>query len=371
MAENNQKQQKPFDDPTNTGAIILDEANKTIRKKVSEGVSQGLDQNIAPNDIIQNLLKNFSTQQKPQQQVSSEDVLKQLLELSGSQIPTGESKSRIGNFIRGGEFKRTPITEDLGITDAAKVLQIQQQQQQAQRGQTKQQLDVIKLLQDIIGGTPEGIEGAEVSKARGQAKAQEAKSAQKTKENFKIAQDKLKLTFETFDKAIKETQNITGGAVSGQGRLGGAVTSVLGAVGANKFVKAFEGQLVETSTAIAKIAAPSAKVGPELIKVFGKTLPGLSFFGTSTTDEAIEQIATSMTNAFINYAITNPEDVPGDVNRQTFQKEITSALKQVNERAAKSQNKVSQSMVDKANALRKQFPNLSKAEIIRRVKSGK
>ncbi len=343
MAEDNQKQLKPHEDPLNTGAIALDEANKTIRKKVAEGVDQGLDSNIPPEKIIQTLIQQFKMPQQASQNDQAQNVLQQLIDLSGSQVPTGDVKSRIGNFIRGEGFKQSPVTEDLGITNATKVMQLQSQQQQQQMQVPKQQLDMIKTMQDLLSGTPEGIRQTSKFKAEGQAQAQEAKEAAKTERNFKIAQEKLKLTYEKFDEAIKETEKIAeksmGAKISGSGRIGGLLTSLLGATGKNPKVAGFQGQMIEASTAIAKIAAPSAKVGPELIKIFGKTLPKIGWFNTSTTEEAIDQSATSVTNAFINYVRTHPEDFPEGADFSAFRKQTGDMLRNISERSNRTVTK--------------------------------
>lgn len=179
------------------------------------------------------------------------------------------------------------------------------------------------------GDIQAGIRKGEIE-AQKQARAQEVKEAVKTKRNFKIAQGKLALTFKKFDEAVKETKRITG--VSGAGRLGGLVTAGLGATGINPKVKAFEGQQIEASTAIAKIAAPSAKVGPDLISIFSKTLPSVGFFSTSTTPEAIDQTATSVTNAFINYVSTNPEEFPDGADFDVFRQQMTDMFTKMAER---------------------------------------
>jgi len=208
---------------------------------------------------------------------------------------------------------------------------------------------------------------------------QETKEAAKTARNFKIAEDKLKLTFKKFDEAVKETSKITGGQVQGSGRIGGTVTAFLGAIGKNSKVAPFRGQLIETATAIAKIAAPSAKVGPELIKVFSETLPDIGFFATSTSAEALEQTVTSITNAFINFRATNP-DLVGDADMTVFEEQIRGMLQGLQDRGEDvfkgkatglSGGGTQGGKVERARALRKQFPDMSKEDIIRRVNSGK
>jgi hypothetical protein len=83
--------------------------------------------------------------------------------------------------------------------------------------------------------------------------------------------------------------------------------------GQNPYIKAFKGDLVETCVALAKIAAPSARIGPDIMKEFAKTMPNVY----SNTEETREQLALSMANSLNEYAARFPEKFPdgADVNK--------------------------------------------------------
>ena len=132
---------------------------------------------------------------------------------------------------------------------------------------------------------PEYLQQKELQKQESQVGAQAAKGQQEAQVNFKIAQNKLRTTMAAF-KAMVEKE--------GAGRAGGAARVFTGATGTNPYVKAFEGQLVEAAAALAKLAAPSARVGQEIINQFKKTLPTK----WATMDEATNQIRFSMHNAY-------------------------------------------------------------------------
>ena len=253
------------------------------------------------------------------------------------------------SLFRGHGLSRPEVSKPIGREEARKILQIQNQQQARQAQAPKTELEIQKLEQDIGRGglqterleqqvkanlpalqalvakqnlqqgdlrskrleqeiaanTPEGIKQAEFNKARGQALAAQVKRADQFKENYQIAEGKLSLTLTAFKDMIKETERLTKGEFTA-GRVGGLVTSGLGAAGFNAKVAPFQGQLAETSTAIAKIAAPSAKVGPALIDIFRKTLPT----NFSNMAEAKGQILQSISNAYVNYYVTNSQDFP-------------------------------------------------------------
>jgi len=118
-----------------------------------------------------------------------------------------------------------------------------------------------------------------------QTEAEEGKKSSEANRNFLVAKNKLKTTMAAF-KAMANQE--------GAGRVGGFQRILTGATGQNPYVKAYEGQLVEAAAALAKLAAPSARVGQEIIQQFRKTLP-TKF---STMDEAINQIRFSLHNAF-------------------------------------------------------------------------
>jgi len=288
--------------------------DREVTKQVSESTARKLQSGENPNAILAQILQTFKapSQQTPEQQKAGTNaLLERITSLAEQPVETGVKAGLIPSLIKTGEFKRIPQTRQRGFDDAAKIVELELKQQAQQQSIETGQIDFARKIQQLIASTPEGIASGEEAKARGQARAQEVKSAQKTEENYRIAQDKLKLTMKKFTEAAQETYRITGGLTKGTGRIGGTVTAFLGAIGKNPKVKAFQGDLVETSTAIAKIAAPSAKVGPDLIKLFKKTLPDIGFFITSTDQEAREQIITSITNGFINYMATHPEESEG------------------------------------------------------------
>jgi len=185
----------------------------------------------------------------------------------------------------------------------------------------KARLDVDKArLESTTEGRKQlATEKAEAT-AESQTLAQESKEAAKTERNFKIAKNKLKLTFNRFLAA-------TEGGKEG-GRVKGFLTTIKGKLGINPAFKDFEGTIVETSTALAKIAAPSAKVGPDLIKLFSTTIPSIGFFSTATPEEAINQTATSATQGFINFAATHPEDFPDEPDFEAFRNSFVEALQE-------------------------------------------
>ena len=209
-----------------------------------------------------------------------------------------------GDFMSGRGFNPSaPKQAQLGFGAAWKLLQAEQDRPKEKQEMAKTDIDIIKGLLDIKGSTPEGQQMAEVFKARGQALAQEEKKKAETERNVRIANNKLSLTMKKFDEMVAETEKQTGKKA---GRIGGLFTTAMGKTGQNPKVKPFKGQLVETSIALAKIAAPSAKVGPDFAKLMASTLP----YVFSNMEEARGQIITSMTNAFANYAASNPEEFP-------------------------------------------------------------
>ena len=131
-----------------------------------------------------------------------------------------------------------------------------------------------------------GLKPAGEDKVAEQVRAQVEKQKAQAESDFLVAMNKLKTTMAAF----KAMTQFTGGA----GRLPGALTWGLGKAGINPYVNAYKGQLIEAAAALAKLAAPSARVGEEIIRQFKKTLPTIS----STTPEAINQIRFSLRNAF-------------------------------------------------------------------------
>jgi len=125
----------------------------------------------------------------------------------------------------------------------------------------------------------------ETAKAEGQVMAQTLKQKAQAKSDFIVAKNKLRTTMAAF-KAMGET--------GGTGRIGGMLNVVGGVTGLNPYTQAYKGQLVEAAAALAKLAAPSARIGQEIIAMFKQTLPSV----VATTPEAINQIRFSLQNAF-------------------------------------------------------------------------
>jgi len=144
-----------------------------------------------------------------------------------------------------------------------------------------------------------------------QATADRVKRQQETEENVEKAKSLLKQTASSFSRMANKTKEITG---LKPGRFAGvANTFFLEPTGQNPYIKAFKGDLVETCVALAKIAAPSARIGPDIMKEFAKTMPNVY----SNTEETREQLALSMANSLNEYAARFPEKFPdgADVNK--------------------------------------------------------
>jgi len=135
-----------------------------------------------------------------------------------------------------------------------------------------------------IGMTPQQ---RELSKAEGQVQSQKMKQASQSETDFAVAKNKLSTTYMAFKEM--------GEAAGGTGRIKGFIGSKIGGMtGTNPYANAYKGQLVEAAAALAKLAAPSARVGKDIIALFEKTLPN----ELSTTPEALNQIRYSLHNAF-------------------------------------------------------------------------
>jgi len=134
--------------------------------------------------------------------------------------------------------------------------------------------------------------------------AEAGKKAAGSQRDFLIAKGKLRTTFGAF-KAMAEQ-------AGGSGRVFGFKNLFQGTTGQNPYVKAYQGQLVEAAAALAKLAAPSARVGQEIIAQFKKTLP-TQF---STMDEAINQIRFSLHNAFATALGQSGEEMTPEIANQ-------------------------------------------------------
>lgn len=146
--------------------------------------------------------------------------------------------------------------------------------------------------------------------AEEQKLAQEAKEASKSVRTRRKAKALLEQSLLLFGKMAERTRDQTG---LQPGRLAGMVNFFTGALGINPEVQPFVGDKIETATGVAKIAAPSAKVGPDLIRMFGTTLPGRA----STFEEARSQIINSISNGIFEELSAGGEEV--DVNEIRLQ----------------------------------------------------
>ena len=233
---------------------------------------------------------------------ANQQLLQQLMQMTQPFEVPGSKRGvgmAIGDLMTGKGFDpNAPRKAQLKTSTALSIMDMAQKQQDLPQERTKKDIDIIKGLMDIQGSTPEGQRQAELFKAQGQALAQEEKKSAEAERNVRIANNKLSITLKKFEEMVNETEKISGKKA---GRLGGAFTSFLGKTGQNPKVAPFKGQLVETSIALAKIAAPSAKVGPEFSELMQTTLPN----NFSNIEEARGQIITSMTNAFANLAASS------------------------------------------------------------------
>jgi hypothetical protein len=126
----------------------------------------------------------------------------------------------------------------------------------------------------------------DIQKQEIQTQGAMGKQSAEAQRNFDIARNKLKTTAGAFKAMAQQA--------GGMGRGAGFAGIWTGATGQNPYIKAFEGQLVEAAAALAKLAAPSARVGQEIIQQFRKTLPTkFSNYG-----EFINQIRFSLHNAY-------------------------------------------------------------------------
>lgn len=127
-------------------------------------------------------------------------------------------------------------------------------------------------------------------KAEGQALAQEQKKEAELKRNFQIADRKLTTVASTFKGMANLTQEQFRLPA---GRIAGLVNATSRLTGKNPLVAAFNGLRVEAAVSLAKLAAPSARIGRHIMREFMKTLPTVF----STMDESSAQVQVSLQNA--------------------------------------------------------------------------
>lgn len=145
-------------------------------------------------------------------------------------------------------------------------------------------------LGDIAGIEEQRRQKAVLTKqeeeARGQALSQSEKDEAVQIASLRVASGKLR----TLNGAFKAMQQVSGGA----GRLHGLKNIWQGVItGENPYVRPYVGLTVEVAVALAKLAAPSARVGQALLSAFQKSIPDI----WSTEDEMYSQIMYSLHNA--------------------------------------------------------------------------
>lgn len=148
-----------------------------------------------------------------------------------------------------------------------------------------------------------------------QAEAQQAKDLNKATGDEMKSKNLLEQSLLLYGRTAGDTKKRFG---IPPGRISGAVSWVTGNLGINPYYKPFIGDKIETATAAAKLAAPSAKVGPEIISQFVKTLP----VETSTFEEAREQVISSRSNALAEKMAREGLPVPLMNIRGQVEKEV-------------------------------------------------
>lgn len=160
-----------------------------------------------------------------------------------------------------------------------------------------------------------------------QSKTKEYGDTQAT--GFANAGAKLQLTLENWHKMTQATQDQFG---VGPGRISGLLSKLGGATGTNPYYQPFKTSLLETEVQMAKLSAPSARIGPDLIKTFGVVAP--TEFNNSK--EARNNYITSLTNAYSTYATSNPDKFPDGANIDKFQELASKMYDQIVDQGAMS-----------------------------------
>ena len=146
MADNSTTQKKE-EQPLSIADRLVESSIKAAEKRTADKTNAMLDSGANPLEIITQLVNSVG-----KQNLKSEDVLKQVTDLAGTQVPSGESIGILKSLMSGGGvFNRAEGTEDLGIDDAVKVMQLQQQQQATQGKIPQQQVDLLNSLIDLSG----------------------------------------------------------------------------------------------------------------------------------------------------------------------------------------------------------------------------
>jgi len=295
---------------------LVEKSIKTMEKNVEEQTQKRLQSGQSPEEILSALMQSIG--QKP----SSENLIGELSELAKTPVGTGERMGLIPSLLKGQGMSRPEKTEPLGMGKAIQVMGLQQQMEKAPGEQMKTGLEIVQKLLDLQKETPEGQDKEIQQAVRKQTALETAKEQQESGKNVRIANNKLALTLNRYEKMVKTTQELS---KQEPGRFGGAITSLFGMTGKNPDVAPFKGSLVETAIAIAKIAAPSSRPGPEFARMMMTTLPN----NFSNMQEARGQIITSMVNSFANYAATHPEEFPEGFDIEYFENEATNTIDRI------------------------------------------
>jgi hypothetical protein len=140
-----------------------------------------------------------------------------------------------------------------------------------------------------------------------QVKAERRKFQEKMKVEGKTLQGQLIQSSILWKEMSDITERQTGVK---PGRAAGMINMFGKAAGTNPKVAEFVGDAVETATSLGKMAAPSARMGPEMISLFRETIMN----EWSTEDEALGQMVSSMANSMIKIAATNEKEFPDGID---------------------------------------------------------
>jgi hypothetical protein len=143
---------------------------------------------------------------------------------------------------------------------------------------------------------------AEALKNEALASRERLKKKKQSDVDFNTARNKLRTTAAAY-KAMQEKAGGEGFYPAVKAAFGG--TKLGRMLGVNPYTKAYEGQLVESAAALAKLASPSARVGKDIIELFKQTLPDV--WSISNPGEFYSQIRFSLHNAF-GTALSNAEE---------------------------------------------------------------
>ena len=272
-----------------------------LRKLFEEGPANVMTGNVTPNT-----LKNIKERRTIDEAiVTTEKFIEEM------EIPEESSIAKALMFTANkGSVK---LSELKAATDHFKKKETEEEKRLFEVGKTKEELDTDGDGVISPGEFKKAKDEGDLSLLRKQKQVAADVTAQKEidvaakKEGRerKTARVKANLmilrSHENYQLMIAEQKKINPGFE--EGRIGGIELYLSGAFGQNSRVKPFEGDLVTTAISLAKIAAPSAKVGPTFEKMMEKTLNNIF----STGAESKNQLLQSMTDAFENEMSANLE----------------------------------------------------------------